>query len=330
MGLYDSLKPILFRLDPEYAHNLGLKAIQLGLVRAPQTPGLTRTLFGVTFPNPVGLAAGFDKNGVALHNWANCGFGFVEVGTVTRHPQPGNRKPRLFRLPAERALINRLGFNNQGAEALAARLENRPANLVVGVNLGKSKITPLEEAAEDYAYSYRLLQDKGDYFVVNVSSPNTPGLRSLQDRGPLTEILSRLKDINPNRPLFVKIAPDLTEPQIEEIAELANELDLTGIIATNTTLARTALKSDPHIEGGLSGAPLTQRSRAVLTQLRALLPSHRHLISVGGIMDGPEAVARLQSGASLIQIYSGWVYGGPVFPSRLAQAIKDANAIAPD
>jgi len=207
---------------------------------------------------------------------------------------------------------------------VAERLANRPADLVVGANIGKSKVTPLEEAADDYAYSFRRLAPHAEYMVVNVSSPNTPGLRALQDREPLQRILGALKEIDPRKPLFVKIAPDLEDAAVEDVARLADELDLTGIVATNTTVSRAALPRDPGIEGGLSGQPLAARSREVLVRLRSSLPPERHIISVGGVASEGEARTRLEMGASLVQIYTGWVYGGPDFPARLARATATA------
>lgn len=327
MSLYLSLlRPLLFQMDPERAHELALKAVRKGLVKTKGCDhlGLKRTVFGVDFPNPVGLAAGFDKNGVALDKWKDLGFGFIEAGTVTKHPQPGNPKPRMFRYPDSRAIINRLGFNNEGADALASRLETAQPGIPLGINLGKSKITPLEEAAEDYAYSFSRLRQFGDYFVVNVSSPNTPGLRQLQDKDALTKILWRLKEIDGAKPLFVKIAPDLEESQLEEIATLAIDMGLTGLIATNTTLSRAGLPQDPKQDGGLSGAPLTSRSLDVLKSLKGMVDEKLILIGVGGIMNAADAQARLDAGAALVQVYSGWVYGGPGFIEEVKAGLRGA------
>ncbi len=308
-------------MDAEAVHERILAAIERGWIKGPGPVSAPVTRFGVTFPNPVGLAAGFDKNARGLHAWASFGFGFAEIGTVTRHAQPGNERPRLFRLPGDQALINRLGFNNEGADAVAPRLENRPKNLVIGVNIGKSKDTPLEQAADDYAYSFHRLKDAADYVTVNVSSPNTPGLRTLQDRGPLSQILWRLREMDGTKPLFIKIAPDLNDEQIADVAALVNDLDITGVVATNTTISRTGLKQDPGQEGGLSGAPLAGRSREVLALIRQHLDAGRTVINVGGIHNEEEARARFVQGADLIQIYTGWVYGGPDFPARIARAI---------
>lgn len=320
---WNLLRSLLFTLDPETAHNLALAAVAKGAVRAPQI-SLPVSAFGVTFPNPVGLAAGFDKNGIALNQWRQLGFGFVEVGTVTRHAQPGNPKPRMFRLPESKAIINRLGFNNEGADALAQRLERADPGIPVGINLGKSKITPLEEAAEDYAYSFQRLRAYGQYFVVNVSSPNTPGLRSLQDKGPLTKILWRLREIDAHAPLLVKIAPDLDESGLEDVLEVARDFQLAGLIATNTTLRRDVLPRDPQIEGGLSGAPLRDRADEVLGYLRKHGPEDLTLIGVGGIMNGQDARRKRALGAQLVQVYSGWVYGGPRFIPELVTALSEA------
>ena len=322
MPFYESvLRPLLFLLEPETAHNLGLRAVSAGLVKAHEPDrALAVTAFGIRFPNPVGLAAGFDKNAVALSRWKDLGFGFVEVGTVTRHAQPGNPRPRMFRLPAHRAIINRLGFNNLGAHAVARNMEGVSAGIPVGVNIGKSKATPLEEAAEDYAYSFRLLKEFADYVVVNVSSPNTPGLRELQDKEALTRILSELKSVDNRKPLFVKIAPDLTLGAIEDVVSVAIELKLTGIVATNTTVSRETLPTDPGIEGGLSGAPLTSMADEALRFVREL-SSELVLIGVGGVMAPEDAKRKLSLGADLVQVYTGWVYAGPGFVPEILRTI---------
>lgn len=314
MSFYSSLvRPLLFAMDPEKAHHLGMKAVTSGLAKGGvyDHPSLKRECFGVKFRNPIGLAAGFDKDGVALDQWKNFGFGFIEVGTVTRHPQPGNDKPRLFRLPEQRALINRMGFNNHGADELVKKLDGSNPGIPVGINIGKSKITPLEEAAEDYAYSFAKLRTFGDYFVVNVSSPNTPGLRELQDKSFLTRILWRLKEIDASKPLFVKIAPDLTDEQIADVAQVAMDLQLTGIIATNTTIRRDILPKDPGLEGGLSGAPVKEISDEVLAKLKTLSDGKLVLIGAGGVSTASDVQSKMQKGADLVQIYTGWIYGGP-------------------
>ncbi len=317
MSLYESLlRPIAFRLDPEWVHERGLKLISRGLVSGKriEDPRLRQTLFGVDFPNPLGLAAGFDKNGLALDHWHQLGFGFVEAGTVTAHPQPGNPKPRMFRVPEVQGVLNRLGFNNRGAAALAERLKAAKPQIPVGINLGKSKITPLEEAAQDYATSFQALHAYGAYFVVNVSSPNTPGLRDLQEKGALREIFAAIKAIDANRPLFVKVAPDLTWEALDQVVEVALEANLTGIIATNTTISREALPPGHKLReeaGGLSGAPVRERAQEVMAHLYRSVPRETILIGVGGIFTGDDLYARIAAGAHLCQLYTGFIYGGP-------------------
>jgi len=328
VNLYQSvLKPLLFRMDAETAHHLGMTAISKGWVkgRRVEGAGLKRTLFGVEFPNPVRLAAGFDKNALALDRWKDFGFGFVEVGTITRHAQPGNPRPRLFRLPDQKALINRMGFNNDGADAIAKRIEAAQPGIPLGINLGKSKVTELEDAAEDYAYSYKLLKEMGDYFVVNVSSPNTPGLRELQDKDHLVKIFWRLREIDSRKPLFVKIAPDLTEEAVDDIASVVEDFGLTGVIATNTTIQRSMLPSDPGQQGGLSGAPVRDLSNQMLRWIRERVSAETVVIGVGGITSAEHAIEKLQNGADLVQVYSGWVYGGPEWPAEIAEGIRDAK-----
>lgn len=324
MGLYESLfRPLAFRIDPENVHEKVMHLIAAGLIPGPPTP-LERDsveLFGVRFSNRIGLAAGFDKNALAVDQWHRFGFGYVEIGTVTWHAQPGNDRPRMFRLPDDKALINRMGFNNDGAQVVADRLAKGHPKIPVGVNLGKSKITPLEEAHEDYRQSFSVLQEHGDYFVVNVSSPNTPGLRSLQDKEPLLRIFGALRDVNAEKPLFVKIAPDLAESAIEEILGVAVEMRLTGIIATNTTISREGLQTKDAAlvaqTGGLSGRPVYERSNEVLALLKRLAPPEMTLIGVGGVFDRADYLKKLELGAELVQIYTGWIYGGPGLVPRL-------------
>lgn len=306
----------MFRLDPEAAHDLAFKALETGAVSVAsfENPIFEQELFGVRFPNPLGLAAGFDKNARAVPHWHKLGFGSVEVGTVTWHAQPGSPKPRLFRLPEDQALINRMGFNNDGAEKVAGRLWGLRPAIPVGINLGKSKITLLEDAANDYQLSFRALKDFGAYFVVNVSSPNTPGLRSLQERGPLSEIFSAIRSVDAAKPLFVKVAPDLELTALDEVAEVAQEHHLTGIIATNTTTSRPGIPADrPHRDeaGGLSGKPLWQMSNEILKHLYKTCPKEMILIGVGGIATGQDLFDKIACGAHLCQIYTGWIYGGP-------------------
>lgn len=315
-------------LPAEAAHNLAILGLRLtppGLLRKvfgpyPQNPV---KLLGLTFRNPVGLAAGMDKNAVALRAWEALGFGFVEVGTITALAQPGNPKPRCFRYPAEQALINRMGFNNAGASAVADRLARQKASgrwprVPVGINIGKSKVTPNEQAASDYATSYKLLLPFGDYFVLNVSSPNTPNLRALQDRDALAGIIQTLKRINNIKPLFVKIAPDLTDDAVRDIASLAESEGLAGVIATNTTLDHSAVSSSADQQGGLSGAPLRQRSTEVVKILKATtkLP----VIASGGIMTSAAAHEKMEAGANLVQLYTGFVYRGPALIHEISAA----------
>ncbi|MEM9985418.1 MAG: quinone-dependent dihydroorotate dehydrogenase [Bacteroidota bacterium] len=336
------LRPLLFQIDPEKVHHLSMSLLQLTV----QTPvlrdalfaglalrdlRLEREVFGLKFINPVGLAAGFDKDALLAHRWKYLGFGFVEVGTVTPRPQGGNPKPRLFRLPQDSAVINRMGFNNQGVEAMARRLEGVDrGKVVLGANIGKNKDTPNEEAVNDYLICFERLFDLVDYFVVNVSSPNTPGLRSLQEKEPLTRLLLTLQEQNQSKPqpkpLLLKIAPDLHRDQLDDILIVARESQLSGLIATNTTISRDQLASsaravDQAGAGGLSGKPLTASAQEVLGYLAQELQGEIPLIGVGGIMQGQDAVDRLRAGASLIQIYTGFVYQGPGFVRQLLQAI---------
>jgi dihydroorotate dehydrogenase len=323
------LRPLLFCLPAEAAHNLAMAALRLTpspLIRSmfgplPQRP---LRLFGLNFPNPVGLAAGMDKNAVALPAWQAMGFGFLEAGTITALAQPGNEKPRCFRFPLQEALINRMGFNNRGASAAAKRLRRlkssgRWPSIPVGINIGKSKVTPLENAASDYATSYNLLLPYGDYFVINVSSPNTPGLRSLQDSDSLAQIIRTLKRIHSGKPLLVKIAPDLTDDAVREMAALAESEKLAGLIATNTTLDHSAIPTPADKIGGLSGAPLRQRSTEVIRTLRSA--TQLPIIASGGIMDAAAAKEKLDAGANLVQIYTGFVYHGPELIRDIVGAI---------
>ncbi len=324
-------RPLLFFFfrDAEKSHELALSGIRgVGRLRwlSERLKHLTRvddaalssSLFGLRFPNPVGLAAGFDKFGQAVNGLEIFGFGFVELGTFTRHPQPGNPKPRLFRLSKDRALINRMGFNNAGADEAAQRLSNTAKlSIPVGISIGKSKITELERATEDYLYSLRKLYSYGDYFAINVSSPNTPGLRQLQEKKFLDELVSVLqkeiktlaRDTAP-KPLLVKIAPDLTNEAIEDVLEICVTHGISGIIATNTTIARDGLTSKINEVGGLSGRPLTVRSREVVQFIRSRLPT-MPIIGVGGIFTASDAYEMFKAGANLIQVYTGFVYEGP-------------------
>lgn len=355
MDIYQAgIRPILFsalKADPEWLHQRTLQALgwlertserpltqwvqaQLQHNYSLRSPEMEQTLWGLKFPNPLGLAAGFDKDGVAAGVWGAFGFGFAELGTVTFQAQPGNPRPRLFRLSADNAALNRMGFNNQGAEALATRLGQRlgyPRTVPLGINLGKSKVTPLEDAAADYLGSFRLLKDLGDYFVVNVSSPNTPGLRSLQDASQLSQIVDALQQENQGlKPILVKIAPDLEEDAIRDVLNLAKNYQLSGIIATNTTIRRDMLKTQ-RIEatgksvteeaGGISGAPLRQRSTEVIRFIHQQTQGQLPIIGVGGIFTAEDAWEKITAGASLIQVYTGWIYEGPWMVRRILEGL---------
>ncbi len=313
-------------LDPERAHNLGLGLISRGMVRTRvfEDPSLRQTLFGVDFPNPLGLAAGFDKNATAVSHLHSLGFGFVEVGTITARRQPGNSKPRLFRLPRHRALINRMGFNNDGAPVVAQRLATSKPQIPVGVNLGKSKATELVDAPGDYKCSFEFLRDFGAYFVINVSSPNTPGLRSLQEKGPLLEIINAIRAADEEKPLFVKVAPDLETSALDDVLEVAHEEKLTGLIATNTTTSREGISGrNCGEQGGLSGAPLREKSNQFLSHLYQGSDREMILIGVGGIFSGADLYEKIALGAHLCQVYTGWIYGGPTsVPSMLRQLVE--------
>ena len=340
--MYQLLKPLLFQLDAEKAHHLVTNqlswATRNGVLRSLierawrfEHAQLRRNVMGLTFRNPIGLAAGFDKDARYLQGMSALGFGFLEIGTVTPVGQAGNPKPRLFRLPADRALINRMGFNNQGLEGIQDRLRNKPADLIVGGNIGKNKNTPNEDAVNDYLKCFEHLHPYVDYFVVNVSSPNTPGLRSLQDRKPLTKILHALGERNQKtstpRPILLKIAPDLSDQQILETVEIVKEQGLQGIVATNTTIARDHLHTAPNKiddigAGGLSGAPLAKRATEVIRLIRQAAPAPFVIIGVGGIMSGSDAQEKIEAGADLLQIYSGLVYRGPALVREIKRALS--------
>ena len=327
------LRPIFFALDPEEAHDAVLAMLETGshwpglirLTAGKAVPANPRTVAGITFPNPVGLAAGMDKNALALPAWEALGFGFAEIGTVTALPQPGNTKPRLFRYPHQQALINRFGFNNEGCEAVASRLEGLHASgrwprIPVGINIGKSKVTSAEEAHNDYLLSYKRFHGLGDYVVINVSSPNTPGLRDLQSTEALGKIIRTLRDWegSSKRPLFVKVAPDLAEEDLVAIVRLAEQEKLAGIIATNTTLDHSSIPAGQDQAGGLSGVPVRARSLASLRTIR----SHTNLpvIACGGIGDAESAKERLDAGADLLQIYTSFIYQGSGLLRKLSRA----------
>src|SRR5436190_13954718 len=324
-NLYERLvRPLLFSLEAETAHHFTIASLRrasqfdlaLRALRRFTPLSNPKTLFGLTFPNPIGLAAGFDKNGVALSAWAALGFGFIEIGTVTAKAQPGNPRPRIFRYPQQEALINRLGFNNDGAEVVAARLRSlqqsgRWPGIPVGLNLGKSKITPIEEAADDYLFSFRLLHEFADYIVLNVSSPNTPGLRTLQGPGALNRLARAVQKENQasSKPILVKIAPDLLLSDLEQIIATCEESGIAGIIATNTTLDHAAIPAALDQEGGLSGRPLREKSTEFVRAITAR--SRLPVIASGGISDVASAHEKLEAGAQLLQVYTGYVYRGP-------------------
>ncbi|MGZ8802230.1 MAG: quinone-dependent dihydroorotate dehydrogenase [Mycobacterium sp.] len=332
--MYRMMRRVLFLVPPERIHTwvfAGLRAattpaaLRHRLVRrlTPADPVLASTVFSVRFPGPMGLAAGFDKDGLGVHTWGALGFGYAEVGTVTAQPQPGNPPPRMFRLPADRALLNRMGFNNHGAGALAVQLTRRNADVPIGVNIGKTKVTPPERAAADYAASARLLGPLAAYLVVNVSSPNTPGLRDLQSVESLRPILAAVL-AETSTPVLVKIAPDLSDGDIDDIADMAVELGLAGIVATNTTVSRDGLTT-PGVEelgpGGISGPPVARRSAEVLRRLYRRVGDRLVLISVGGIETADDAWERIVSGASLLQGYTGFVYGGGLWAKTIHDGI---------
>ncbi len=332
--MYGALRRALFLVPPERIHTLvfaGLRAAtatgtarkQLSRRLAPHDPVLASTVFGVRFPGPLGLAAGFDKDGLGLDTWGPLGFGYAEVGTVTAVPQPGNPEPRLFRLPEDRALLNRMGFNNHGAGQLALQLARHHPDVPIGVNIGKSKVTPPEHAADDYRSSARLLGPLADYLVVNVSSPNTPGLRDLQAVESLRPILSAVLG-ETSTPVLVKIAPDLSDSDVDAVADLAVELGLAGIVATNTTISRAGLRT-PGVEdlgaGGISGPPVAQRSLQILRRLYARVGDTLVLINVGGIETVDDAWERITAGASLLQGYTGFVYGGGLWAKEIHDGI---------
>lgn len=337
MDMYTLLKPCLFRLDAERAHDLTLRELQrahrLGLTRVlPRPPAcLPRTVMGLTFPNPVGLAAGLDKNAACIDGLAALGFGFLEVGTVTPRPQPGNAKPRLFRLPAAQAIINRFGFNNHGVDQLIENVKAARYQGILGINIGKNADTPIERAADDYLLCLDKVYAHADYITVNISSPNTKNLRSLQEGDSLNALLSSIKAQQETLsqrhgryvPIALKIAPDLDSTQIQAIADLLRRNQMDAVIATNTTLSRDAVKGLPHAEeaGGLSGAPVTGLSTRVIAELAHCLQGELPIIGVGGILSGAGAQAKISAGASLVQVYSGLIYRGPALVHEACAAI---------
>ncbi|MGH3676203.1 MAG: quinone-dependent dihydroorotate dehydrogenase [Mycobacterium sp.] len=332
--MYRAVRRVLFLVAPERIHTwvfAMLRALtaptplRRALHRwlAPRDPMLASTVFGVRFPGPLGLAAGFDKNGVGLNAWGALGFGYAEVGTVTARPQPGNPAPRMFRLPDDRALLNRLGFNNHGAGELAQRLARHTPDVPIGVNIGKTKLTPAAGAVDDYSESARLVGPLAAYLVVNVSSPNTPGLRDLQAVEALRPILAAVR-AETSTPVLVKIAPDLSDSDVDEIADLAVELGLAGIVATNTTVSREGLATaavDELGPGGISGPPVAQRSAEVLRRLYRRVGDRLVLISVGGIESADDAWDRITAGAALLQGYTGFIYGGGLWAKHIHDGI---------
>lgn len=338
--MYELIKPLLFKFDPENIHHVvtgglrrvnriwGIKSLLKNLYQF-EDKRLEREVMGLKFKNPVGLAAGFDKNATLIEDFAELGFGFIEIGTVTPLPQPGNEKPRMFRLPEDEGLINRMGFNNQGVDVVAARLKQVDRKgLIIGGNIGKNKITPNEDAVSDYIKCFDRLFDVVDYFVVNVSSPNTPGLRELQEKEPLKNILNTLQQRNMkggvSRPILLKIAPDLSNSQLDDIIEIVNETKIAGVIATNTTLSRENLNSPINIKsesGGLSGKPLTNRSTEVIRYLSEKSNKSFVIIGVGGIHSAKDALDKIEAGASLVQIYTGFIYEGPALIKRILKGL---------
>ena len=335
------ISPILFLFDAERIHYFACEVLHIAfkipfmpkIIRALYTfehPDLVQEVAGLRFRNPVGLAAGFDKNGEMVDQLEALGFGFIEIGTVTPRPQSGNDKPRLFRLKQDKALINRMGFNNKGASVAAAKLAKRTSKILVGGNIGKNKDTPNDQALSDYLICFRELFDVVDYFVVNVSSPNTPGLRDLQEKGPLTEILRELQQKNKERftpkPIFLKIAPDLTFSQLDDIIDIVKETGIAGVIATNTTISRENLRtSRGDIEkigaGGLSGAPLSHRSTEVIRYLCDQSGHAFPVIGVGGVASPREAIEKREAGARLVQLYTGFIYEGPGLAKRICKSL---------
>ena len=341
--MYQLIKPIFFKFDPEDVHYFVVKRLQwfndkfpLGktILRSSfdvNIKGLEREVFGIKFKNPVGLAAGFDKNGEYIEALSNLGFGFIEVGTVTPLPQPGNDKPRMFRLEEDSALINRMGFNNKGVDTLAERLRllrSKNSDIVVGGNIGKNKNTPNEDAVNDYIKCFDRLFDVVDYFVVNVSSPNTPGLRELQEKEPLMHLLNTLQQRNSkngiSRPILLKIAPDLTNEQLDDIVEIVLQTKIAGVIATNTTIDRNGLYTPEKTAkeaGGLSGKPLTLRSTEVVRYLSNKSNKAFPIIGVGGIHSPQDAKDKLEAGAALVQLYTGFIYEGPALVKRICKEL---------
>ena len=339
------IRPLLFCFDPEKIHHFVFKSLKV-LHSIPGVPALSRafykvnddrlkrTVFGLEFDNPVGLAAGFDKEAKLYNELANLGFGFIEIGTLTPKGQEGNPKPRLFRLPQDSALVNRMGFNNEGVEAAVKRLKKRKTKVLIGGNIGKNKLTPNDQANDDYYKAFHALYEYVDYFVVNVSSPNTPNLRELQDKKPLTALLKMLKDemaTKPNhKPILLKIAPDLTDSQLDDIIAIVADVKIEGIIAANTTIDRSMLSTDKSVvdaigAGGLSGKPVRARSTEVIAYLHQKSNGSFPIIGVGGIYTAEDAIEKMKAGASLVQVYSGFIYEGPSMVKKICKGILKAG-----
>jgi len=344
MNAYKSIvRKILFKFDPEEVHHFTFNLIKL-MMKLPFTakivkgqfgfehPSLEREVFGLRFKNPVGLAAGFDKNARLFDEFANYGFGHVEIGTVTPRPQPGNPKKRLFRLKEDEAIINRMGFNNDGADEIVTRLKKKRSDIIIGGNIGKNKVTPNEDATQDYLICFEKLFDHVDYFVVNVSSPNTPNLRALQDKEPLTELLNALQEKNRlkthPKPILLKIAPDLTDEQLLDIIDIVRDTKIAGVIATNTTIKREGLTSANRGEtGGLSGKPVRERSTEVIRFLAEKSGKSFPIIGVGGIHSAEDALEKIDAGADLVQLYTGFIYEGPALVKQINKSLVNRNRI---
>ncbi|OFZ58565.1 MAG: dihydroorotate dehydrogenase (quinone) [Bacteroidetes bacterium RIFCSPHIGHO2_02_FULL_44_7] len=339
--MYKLIRFFLFLFDPEKIHHFTARTIRLVLaipgmkwmwtkLYRVNDPRLQRTVFGIKFPNPVGLAAGFDKNATMFNDLAYCGFGFIEIGTLTPVGQPGNEKPRLFRLKEDQAIVNRMGFNNEGVELAVEHLKHRSTSVIIGGNIGKNKATPNEEAADDYIKAFEALFDYVDYFVVNVSSPNTPNLRALQEKEPLTALLRSLQELNASKeqrkPILLKIAPDLSNEQLDDIIAIVLEVKLDGVIATNTTISREGLRTPKEkVEaigaGGVSGKPVAVRSTEVIRYLAEKSGKAFPIIGVGGIHSAQDALEKLDAGADLVQLYTGFIYEGPALVKRINKAV---------
>jgi dihydroorotate dehydrogenase len=338
--MYNIVKKILFKYDPEKVHHKVMtwltKAYNLGLGKkylesnyCIKHPSLHREVFGLKFKNPVGLAAGFDKDAKFVDELACLGFGFIEIGTVTPRPQEGNDKPRLFRFPNDNAIINRMGFNNEGVDAAVIRLKQRKTDIIIGGNIGKNKSTPNEDAVKDYEICFKKLFDVVDYFVVNVSSPNTPNLRELQEKKPLHDLLLHLQNLNLSypspKPLLLKIAPDLTDTQLDDVIDIVKSVKLSGIVATNTTIERDGLSGDKQMveqtgPGGVSGRPLKQRSTEIIKYITQKTEGKLPIIAVGGIFTAEDAQEKIEAGAKLVQVYTGFIYQGPAIAKNICKS----------